>query len=313
MIDYVNKVNSTSKLFGSTFYRVSQTSDLQLPQTLILAVNAVGLHLQARKRGRNRKPMLDRSSNWLNWCIGTWMSCHFDPQNLESRQLLASYPYEHIVRWGRSTAALNIILNDGKCWSFGTRQGEEINKFIGIYVKKLVEKRTGNSQQQRWWRHTRWNHNSSENIIITQLGLLIVVLITLFILFQFIYFLLLSALKEAKTSLGVHKQSNEFMYAAFHSTSWVQFFLFFSSFWGKKKTKVNHHSQELSTMQPGPGQARPSQSQTDILYVYTRRLESVNTVHDNNKYVCQARSAGGIFSTQETGYLVLCALLGQQV
>lgn len=49
MMDYVNKVDSTSKLFGSTYYRVSQTSDLHLPQTLMLAINTIGLHLQVRK------------------------------------------------------------------------------------------------------------------------------------------------------------------------------------------------------------------------------------------------------------------------
>lgn len=45
------------------------------------------------------------------------------------------------MKWGRSMATFNFVAHDESRWEFETEQGEEINKFMGIYVRMLVERR----------------------------------------------------------------------------------------------------------------------------------------------------------------------------
>ena len=67
--------------------------------------------------------------------------------SVNTTTLLKSFPYEQIAKWGRSQSSFNIIQGESQ-WTFETRQGEEINKFLGIYVRMLVE-RKGRERRER--------------------------------------------------------------------------------------------------------------------------------------------------------------------
>lgn len=90
-----------SPLYGSSFYTVKADS-----KHFILAVNSIGLHLI----------------------------------DYVERVVLHTFPYENIVKWGRSHSSFNVIQGDQQ-WTFETTHGEEINKFMGIYVRMLVDRK----------------------------------------------------------------------------------------------------------------------------------------------------------------------------
>ena len=96
-----------SPIYGSAYYAVTMSKDDGGLQDCVLAVNRIGLHL------------VDR----------------------DEREIIATFPYEHIVKWGRSAHSFNFITQGDNQWTFETYQGDEINKFMGIYVRLLLESR----------------------------------------------------------------------------------------------------------------------------------------------------------------------------
>ena len=93
--------------FGAAYYPVVWSKGDGTQVELILAVNCSGLHLLYRR----------------------------------SREFFKSFYYETIMKWGRSMATFNFTSQDEQRWEFETEQGEEINKFMGIYIKLLLESR----------------------------------------------------------------------------------------------------------------------------------------------------------------------------
>ena len=93
--------------FGAAYYPVVWGKSDGTQVELILAVNCSGLHLLYRR----------------------------------SREFFKSFYYETIMKWGRSMATFNFTSQDEQRWEFETEQGEEINKFMGIYIKLLLESR----------------------------------------------------------------------------------------------------------------------------------------------------------------------------
>ena len=104
-IEYI-KLSQKSPIYGSSFYQVQLQDDKQKMHDYVLAVNQSGVHLLE--------------------AVGCALKC--------------SFLYSHIVKWGRSTTSFNLIHGEND-WKFYTKQGEEINKFMGIYVRMLVERR----------------------------------------------------------------------------------------------------------------------------------------------------------------------------
>jgi len=100
------QLTTVSPVYGSAFYHVARKAPDGKVARFILGVNSTGLHL------------LDAMTSTL----------------------LKSFPYEHIAKWGRSQSSFNIIQGEAQ-WTFETRQSEEINKFLGIYVRMLVERK----------------------------------------------------------------------------------------------------------------------------------------------------------------------------
>jgi hypothetical protein len=111
--EYITK-SKVVPVYGASFYNVRQETVADYPENLVLAVNSTGLHLQ----------------------------------DVDSRKVLTSFPYEQIVKWGRSASSFNVIKGPqgaGTQFNFQTPAGEEINKFMGIYVRMLVDRRTHKS------------------------------------------------------------------------------------------------------------------------------------------------------------------------
>lgn len=66
-------------------------------------------------------------------------------QDVDSRKVLKSLAYEQIVKWGRPANSFNVIKGPqgaGTQFNSQTTQGKKINKFMGIYVRMLVDRRT---------------------------------------------------------------------------------------------------------------------------------------------------------------------------
>ena len=74
-------------------------------QKYVLAINADGLHI------------VDRGT----------------------RALIVSFPYVSVMRWSRSSTKFNFTTQGDNHWTMLTKEGEEINKFMGIYVRFLLE------------------------------------------------------------------------------------------------------------------------------------------------------------------------------
>ena len=104
--EYVSIVQEFD-IYGAAYYPVTLTNTEGADEDCILAVNARGLHLIRRR----------------------------------TREFVQSFPYEKIMKWGRSMATFNFVAHDESRWEFETEQGEEINKFMGIYVKFLLDSR----------------------------------------------------------------------------------------------------------------------------------------------------------------------------
>ena len=104
-VEYI-KLSQNSPIYGSSFYQVQLQDDKHTMHDYVLAVNQSGIHLLE--------------------AVGCALKC--------------SFLYSHIVKWGRSTTSFNLIHGEND-WKFYTKQGEEINKFMGIYVRMLVERR----------------------------------------------------------------------------------------------------------------------------------------------------------------------------
>ncbi len=103
MGDYVRK-SMEHPLFGSTLFEVSMLRD-NVEQKYVLAINADGLHI------------VDRGT----------------------RALIVSFPYVSVMRWSRSSTKFNFTTQGDNHWTMLTKEGEEINKFMGIYVRFLLE------------------------------------------------------------------------------------------------------------------------------------------------------------------------------
>ena len=104
--EYVSIVQEFD-IYGAAYYPVTMTNTEGADEDCILAVNARGLHLIRRR----------------------------------TREFVQSFPYEKIMKWGRSMATFNFVAHDESRWEFETEQGEEINKFMGIYVMFLLDSR----------------------------------------------------------------------------------------------------------------------------------------------------------------------------
>ena len=103
MEEYIKKSQENS-LYGGTFFEVSMIRD-ESDYAYILGVNSTGLHVIDRK----------------------------------TRALVVSFPYVSIMRWSRSSKKFNFTTQGENHWTMLTKQGEEINKFMGIYVRFLLD------------------------------------------------------------------------------------------------------------------------------------------------------------------------------
>ena len=103
MEEYIKK-SQENVLYGCTFFEVSMIREEQ-DYAYILGVNSTGLHVIDRK----------------------------------TRALVVSFPYVSIMRWSRSSKKFNFTTQGENHWTMLTKQGEEINKFMGIYVRFLLD------------------------------------------------------------------------------------------------------------------------------------------------------------------------------
>ena len=103
MEEYIKK-SQENPLYGCTFFEVSMMRE-EVDYAYILGVNSTGLHVIDRK----------------------------------SRALVVSFPYVSIMRWSRSSKKFNFTTQGENHWTMLTKQGEEINKFMGIYVRFLLD------------------------------------------------------------------------------------------------------------------------------------------------------------------------------
>jgi len=103
MLQYIELAKSQES-YGSSYYPVSLKKESGILHDFIIGINGRGLFLLQRG----------------------------------GRDISYSRTYDNIKKWGRKNSVFNFITNGDSRWEFETLQGEEITKFMSLYVQLLI-------------------------------------------------------------------------------------------------------------------------------------------------------------------------------